>query len=129
MGNKLQLKVILEEVIAIQSGLLRFRHREKQQNLHVRVAFGGDNSLNCIINGELPPNMKIGGKKIHLIQKHNDNYFFISGSVLREVQQSSRIVSIGISKASWFIMKRRGSVSWLREKHTYENAMERMAVA
>jgi len=124
-----KLKVILQEVISVQAGLLRFHHREKQQNLQVRVAFGGDDTLHCIIKGELPHNMKIGGKKIHLIQKHNDNYFFISGYILREVQQSSRVVSIGISKASWFIMKRRGSVSWLREKHTYENEMGKMAVA
>ena len=127
MSNKL--KVILQEVISIQTGLLRFRHREKQQNLQVRVTFGVDNTLHCIITGELPANMKIASKKIHLIQKHNDDYFFISGNILREVQQPSRIVSIGISKASWFIMKRRGSVSWLREKYTYENVMERLAVA
>lgn len=127
MSNKL--KIILQEVIAVQSGLLRFRHREKQQNLQVKVAIGGDNSLHCVITSELPVNMKIRGKKVHLIQKYNDNYFFIAGYILREVQETTRIVSIGIIKASWFVRKKRGSVSWLREKHTYENEVENKAVA
>ena len=127
MSNKLN--VILEEVISIQVGLLRFRHREKQQNLQVKVAFGSENSLHCIITSDMPANMKIRGKKIHLIQKYSDNYFFISGYILREVQESTRILSIGIIKASWFVRKRRGSVTWLREKHTYENEQERLSLA
>jgi hypothetical protein len=127
MSNKLS--VILQEVISIQAGLLRFRHREKQQNLQVKVVFGGENSLHCVITSELPPNMKIRGKKVHVIQKYSDNYFFISGYILREVQETNRILSIGIVKASWFVRKRRGSVSWLREKHTYENLQERLSLA
>jgi hypothetical protein len=127
MSNKL--KIIMDEVISIQAGLLRFRHREKQQNLQVRIALGGDNSLHCLITGQVPVNVKISGKKVHLIQRHNDDYFFISGYIVSEAPPDSRVLSIGIVKASWFVMKRRGSVSWLREKYSYENAMQRRAVA
>ena len=127
MSNKLH--VILQEVISIQAGLLRFRHREKQQNLQVKVACGSENSLHCVITSDMPANMKIRGKKIHLIQKYSDNYFFISGYILREVQETTRVLSINIIKASWFVRKRRGSVTWLREKHTYENERERMFLA
>ncbi|MFI5131047.1 MAG: hypothetical protein ACHQFX_13690 [Chitinophagales bacterium] len=127
MSNKLS--VILHEVISVQAGLLRFRHREKQQNLQVKVVFGGDNSLHCVITSETPLQMKIRGKKVHLIQKYSDNYFFISGYILREVQETNRIVSIGIIKASWFVRKRRGSVSWLREKYTYETNPEQLSLA
>jgi hypothetical protein len=127
MSNKLN--VILQEVISIQTGLLRFRHREKQQNLQVKVVFGGENSLHCVINSEMPAHMKIRGKKVHLIQKYSDNYFFISGYIMREVQETNRILSIGIIKASWFIRKRRGSVTWLREKHTYENEQQPLSMA
>ena len=127
MSNKLN--VILQEVISIQSGLLRFRHREKQQNLQVKVVIGGENSLHCVITSDMPSNMKIRGKRVHLIQKYNDNYFFISGYILREVQETTRILSVGIIKASWFIRKRRGAVSWLREKHTYEKGQETMLLA
>lgn len=127
MNNKLD--VILQEVISIQAGLLRFRHREKQQNLQVKVAIGGENSLHCVITSEIPANMKIRGKRVHIIQKYGDNYFFISGHILREVQEATRIVSIGIIKASWFVRKRRGSVTWLREKHTYEIEQQKMLLA
>ena len=127
MSNKLN--VILQQVISIQAGLLRFRHREKQQNLQVKVVFGGENSLHCVITGDMQGKIKIRGKKVHLIQKYSDNYFFISGYILRDVQETTRILSIGIIKASWFVRKRRGSVTWLREKHTYENAQEKMLLA
>ena len=127
MSNKLN--VILQEVISIQAGLLRFRHREKQQNLQVKVVFGGESSLHCVITGDLPANIKIRGKKVHLIQKYNDNYFFISGFILREVQETTRILSLGIIKASWFVRKRRGSVTWLREKYTYETEQEVLLLA
>ncbi|SRR5258706_6367033 len=127
MSNKLN--VILQEVISIQTGLLRFRHREKQQNLQVKVVFGGENSLHCVITSDMPLNMKIRGKRVHLIQKYSDNYFFISGHILREVQETSRIISISIIKASWFVRKSRGSVSWLREKYTYETEQQKMSLA
>lgn len=127
MSNKL--KIILQQVIAVQSGLLRFRHREKQQNLQVKVAFGTENSLHCVITSDMPASMKITGRRVHLIQKYNDNYFFVSGYILREVQETTRILSIGIIKASWFVRKTRGRVSWLREKYVYENGQEKKAVA
>ena len=127
MSNKLN--IILQEVISVQAGLLRFRHSEKQQNLQVKVAFGSEHSVHCLITGDAPQNIKIRGKRVHLIQKYNDNYFFISGYILNELQEANRILSIGILKATWFIRKRRGSVTWLREKHTYENEQETLRLA
>ncbi|MEI9807038.1 MAG: hypothetical protein WDO16_03660 [Bacteroidota bacterium] len=127
MNNKLTR--ILQEVISIQSGLLRFRHKDGRQNLQVKIVFGGTNSLHCIITGEVPEGMKIAGRKVHLIQKYNNDYFFISGDISREVQDTRRILSIAISKASWFVRKRKGGVTWLHEKSTYENEQQQLLAA
>jgi hypothetical protein len=121
-----KLKTILDAVTSVEVALLRFRNEEGQQNLQVKIAFSAGNSVHCIIPGEIPEAMKIDDKKIHLIQKYHDDYFFISGYISGEVQNTPRILSIAISKACWFVRKRRGSVIWLHEKYTYENEQEKM---
>jgi len=125
-----KLKTILREVISIQSALLRFRHKDGLQNLHVKAAFDDGDSLHCIIESRMPEGITIGGKKIHLVQKYRDDYFFIVGTITGEVQTTPRVLSINILKACWFVRKRKGSVSWLREKCTYEkNELQTIPVA
>lgn len=123
MNNKLN--IILKEVTSIQSGLLRFKNKEGQQNLHVKVA-ADSNCLHCLVAEDMP---RITGKKIHLIQKYRNDYFFISGSIAGEVQHVAKVLSITIHKASWFVKKRKGSVTWFSEKHTYETTPQKMSVA
>jgi hypothetical protein len=123
MNNKLN--IILKEVTSIQSGLLRFKNKEGQQNLHVKVA-ADSNCLHCLIADEMP---KISGKRIHLIQKYRNDYFFISGTISGEVQHVAKVLSITINKASWFVKRRKGSVTWFSEKHTYQTSQQRMSVA
>jgi hypothetical protein len=118
MNNKLS--TIIKAVTAIQIALLRFRDKEVRQNLHVKIAYCGDNSLHCSITGEIPPGMKIDDNKVNLVQKYQGNYFFISGYIQGELHDMPRILSIVITKATWFVRKSRGSVTWLREKHVYE---------
>ena len=120
MDNKLN--AILKEVTSIQSGLLRFRNKEGQQNLHVKVA-ADSNCLHCLVADETP---RISGKKIHLIQRYRNDYFFISGTISGEVQHVAKVLSITISKASWFVKKRKGSVTWFSEKYTYQTSQQRI---
>jgi hypothetical protein len=127
MNNKLN--TIIKAVTSIQVALLRFRDKEERQNLHVKIAYSGDNSLHCSITGEIPPGMKIDDNKVNLVQKYQGNYFFISGYIPDEMQGIPRILSIVITKATWFVRKSRGSVTWLREKHTYENEQEKISLA
>ena len=112
---------ILQAATSIQAGLLRFKNEDGQQSFQVRIAPGGDHSIHCVISGDVPSKVRIKNKNIHLIQKYRDDYFFISGYVDGVVKNNSRILSIAINKASWFVRKRRGSVTWFREKYTYEN--------
>ena len=123
------LSVILKEVTGIQAGLLRFQYKDHQQNLQVKVAPAGERSLHCLVVSDIPVSMKITGKRIHLIQKYRDNYFFIAGYITDEAQDTGRIISIRIIKALWFIRKKQGSVTWLREKHVYENRVRNRAIA
>lgn len=118
---KLKLDNILQAVTAIQAGLLRFQNEEGQQTLQVKVAVGGEKSIHCIISDQNATKLRIKNKNIHLIQKYHDDYFFISGHVDGVVKNNSRIFSIAVNKACWFVRKRRGSVTWFSEKYTYEN--------
>jgi hypothetical protein len=117
-----ELDNILQAATTIQAGLLRFKNEKGQQTLQVKIAQGDDRSIHCLISGDVPAKIKIKNKNIHLIQKHHDDYFFIAGYVDGVVKNNSRILSIAINKASWFVRKRKGSVTWFREKYTYENA-------
>ncbi|SRR5258706_8211350 len=122
-----RLKTILREVASIQAALLRIRSDKGPENIQVKVAFDSDNNLHCIVPGKIPRGMKFTNKKAHLVQRHHDDYFFISGYILEEVHENQRVLSIGVFKASWFVRKSRGYVSWFREKHAYENEQKKMS--
>ena len=111
---------ILQAATSIQSGLLRFRNEQGQQTFQVKIAAGEDNSIHCVISGDVPPKVRIKNKNIHLIQKYHDDYFFITGYVDSVGKNNARILSIAIHKASWFVRKRKGSVTWFSEKYSYE---------
>jgi hypothetical protein len=119
-----KLDSILKAVTSIQSGLLKVSNGESRQSFQVRVASGEDNSLHCVVYDDVPPKARIKNKPIHLIQKYHDNYFFITGHVDDIVRNNTRILSIAVNKACWFVRKRRGSVSWFTEKCIYEHQRE-----
>jgi hypothetical protein len=115
-----KLATILRKVSFNQAASVRFRDKNSQHTLQVKVAFGFDNFLHCMIIGKVSPGVKFNNKIIHLVQKHHGDYFFISGHVSNDVQQNPRVLSISVFRALWFVRKRRGSTSWFGEKHTYE---------
>jgi hypothetical protein len=122
-----KLKIILGEVASIQLGLLRFRNADGPQNLQVKIAGNPDDYyLHCAITGEIVADINKGDKRIHVIQKNHNNYFFISGSLSGAIPDNSRVFSVAVHKASWFEKKRRGKMTWLREKYTYENEEMKM---
>lgn len=115
-----ELQLIQQKIDAIQSGLLRFRDKDAQMTLQVRATTNNDNSLNCIVTDN-SPRSKLLNRNVNLIQKSHDDYLYINGTVSEEVNKKSKILSIHILKASWFVRKSKGNVSWLQEKYMYEN--------
>jgi hypothetical protein len=110
---------IQQKIGAIQLGLLRFRDKKSQVAWLVKTTANGDNSLNCVITDD-SPKRKLLNKNVKLIQKSHEDYLYITGRVSEEVNKKSKILSIHILKACWFVRRSKGSVSWLKEKYIYE---------
>ena len=116
-----RLKNIFDAVTSIQTALLRFRNEEGQQSLQVRVVYSDDHLIQCILQNEIPAQLQTLNKKIHLIQKYHNNYFFISGNIIGQTQEKSLILSLTVKKAFWFVRRKKENISWFQEKCIYEN--------
>ena len=73
-----KLKNIFDAVTSIQTALLRFRNEEGQQSLPIRIVHSDNHFLQCTLPDEIPTQLQMLNKKIHLVQKYQNNYFFIS---------------------------------------------------
>lgn len=109
---------IYQKISSIQLGLLQFRRNGKKITLHVKIAASEGNSLSCVVTSDLPAH-KLLNKSITLIQKDHDNYMHIGGRISKEVRKNTLILSVDLTKACWFIRKRKGSAIWLQEKYIY----------
>src|ERR1700730_2427388 len=107
------LNCIKQKIGIIQFGLLRYRDRDQQLSLQVKVAENEGALLSCIITDVLP-GKKMLNRNVRLIQKYNDDYLYIAGKVMDEMEKNKKILSVHITKACWFVKKSRGSVSWLQ---------------
>jgi hypothetical protein len=111
---------IQQKVNRLQKGMLRFRDKQGQLTLHVKTTTNEDASLNCIIT-EKPAMPKLINREVKFIQKSYYDYVYITGTVASECQNGSRIVSIQILKAYWFVRRSTGNFSWLKEKYAFES--------
>ena len=115
-----KLKNIFDAVTSIQTALLRFRNEEGQQSLQIRVVSSDDHLVQCILPDEIPEQLQILNNKIHLIQKYHNNYFFISGNIMKPAQ-NNKILSIAVNKAFWFVRRKKENISWFQKKYIYKN--------
>jgi len=119
---------IREKIVAIQIGLLRYKYKGEKISLPVQITLQEGNLLNCVatdfdcLNGK-----KLLNKNITLVQRDDDNYIYVGGRIHREVRSDKLVLSVYVTKACWFIRKRKGSVTWLQEKLVYVPQMTRMA--
>ena len=118
---KARLKNIFDAVTFIQTALLRFSDENGQQGLQVRVVYNDDYLIQCILPDKIPMQLQILNKKIHLIQKYHNNYFFISGNIIEQTQDDKRVLSLAVKKAFWFVRRKKENISWFQEKYIYEN--------
>lgn len=114
-----QLYLIQQKICAIQFGILRVHDQNAKITLQVKTSSNIDNSLNCLVT-ENSPGKDLVNKHVNLIQKHHNDYLYITGQVADEVNGKGKILSIRILKACWFVKRSKGSVSWLQEKYIYE---------
>jgi hypothetical protein len=109
---------IYEKISSIQLALLRYKQNGKKITIPVRITVNDDNSLNCVA-WDSQPSEKLIDKNVTLIQKDHENYMYIGGRISKEVKKNKTILSISVKKASWFIRKSKGAVTWLQEKCTH----------
>ena len=115
MNNALQ--IIQKKINAIQIGLLKFRSKENNVSLQVKAAAGNDCFFDCVTEEEVKG---LHNKQVTLVQKHKDDYIYITGKVESVVKKNKTVISIVILKACWFVRASEGSLTWLEEKQVYE---------
>ncbi len=125
MMNK-KLYQIQQKINHVQFGLLRFQDNKGLLAMEVKTTANDDASLNCIITDDSSC-YPMAVKNVNLIQKNQDDYLYIVGEVMGEMQENGKILSIHIMKASWFVRKRKGRLSWFKEKYVYETLKEEYA--
>lgn len=119
MQTNSNLQNIHRKIDEIETGLLRFRHNDNQLSLHVRAKSDGENSIYCDFADQADLKKVVPGK-VSLIQKSDKNYLYISGEIGKRAPGNKKTFSIRIIRACWFILKSKGSVSWLQEKYIYD---------
>ena len=111
------LHVIQKKIDDIGLGLLRSRENKLPLSIQIRVKCDKDNLIHCYGagTGDL---FQLKNKRVTLLQKSNDDYLYVTGQA--EAAENDRVLPIRIFKACWFVRKRKGSVTWFQEKHTYD---------
>src|SRR5688572_20213939 len=122
------LQIIQQKVGSMRYGLLRFPEDAEKPRIQVSTTLDVNNRLSCVIKG-LEGDGNLLNKEVVLIQKNNKDYLYITGRIDDEVKTSSKVISLSITKACWFVRKAKGSVSWMRQKYMYENPGTKLELA
>lgn len=122
------LKKILSKVKSVQLGLLRCQKDDKKLLLQTRAGTVNE-QVNCIVENKSVEGDLLASN-VNLIQKDKDDYLYITCRVTDQVvRNTATIVSMEVLKASWFTRMTRGSVTWLKEKYTYDALSEEIDLA
>ncbi|MET0638251.1 MAG: hypothetical protein ABWZ25_19630 [Chitinophagaceae bacterium] len=117
---KKDLQIIQDKISSIQFGILKMKDPKGNRAWQVKTAPSENNSFHCVITDDRP-HERLVNSKVSLVQRHNDDYLYITGRVSAEADKSTRILSVNILKACWFVRQSKGNISWLKEKYMYEN--------
>lgn len=122
------LQIIQQKVGSMRVGLLKFPDESEKPRIQVSTTLDNANRLNCVIKGS-PDGTPLLNKEVVLIQKNNKDYLYIVGTIDDEVKTTSKVISLNITKACWFVRKAKGNISWLRQKYIYENPDRKIDIA
>ncbi len=114
------LQIIQQKVGSMRHGLLKFTEEGEKPRIYVNTTLDDTNRLNCVIRGGEADDSMLN-KEVVLIQKNNKDYLYITGRIDDEVKTSSKVISLRVNKACWFVRKAKGNISWLTQKYIYEN--------
>ncbi|RYY62315.1 MAG: hypothetical protein EOO05_03330 [Chitinophagaceae bacterium] len=117
---KKDLRFIQDKISAIQFGILKTKDIDGNKSWQVKAAPDQETSFHCVITDDRPCEQLVNST-VNLVQKHNDDYLYITGRVSAEADKKSKILSVSILKAAWFVRQSKGKISWLKQKYLYEN--------
>jgi len=117
---KKDLRFIQEKISAIQFGILKTRDNDGSKSWQVKAAPHEDSTFHCVITDDRPCDQLVNSR-VNLVQRHNDDYLYITGRVSAEADKKTKILSVNILKAAWFVRQSKGKISWLKQKYLYEN--------
>ena len=120
MNKKLHL--IREKITVILFGIVRCHTKKICLSYQVKaVPAEEEDTIHCIVVDDTA-GKKMLNKYINIIQKHKEDYIFITGKVFEQRRTlHNTVLSVRILKASWFERHSDRSTSWLKEKFVYEN--------
>jgi len=111
------LQIIQHKINAIQTGMLRFKEKDDQVSLQVKATAGSEYCFECITEEDV---RGLRNKQVRLVQKHKDDYIYVTGKVDTVIKNKKTIISIVILKACWFVRRCEGATTWLQEQQVYE---------
>ena len=123
---------ISQKINSIQVALLRYHVKDENITQHVVMKAYDDQTIICALTDTTKPSFrKMTGRRVNLIQKSNNDYIYLSGVVLEKEGINKRTLYIKLFKACWFVRKSKGTLSWLQEKHCYDDTirMEKLELA
>lgn len=111
---------ILDKMLDIESGTLRFSTRKKQMKLGVRVEQGESSSTICFTWPGEDLSEKLNLAPAQLIQRSEKGCLKASGYLSNLVVEGKNYLSLQVARAQWFVSKQKGNETWLEEVCQYE---------
>lgn len=121
-----------QKINAIKKGLLKYSEGEETITQHVVMKSYNEKMLLCaLVETGKPAFRNMTNRRVNLIQKSNNDFIYLSGVVEEKADLNKRTLHIRLFKASWFIKKSKGNLSWLQEKHVFDDtlSMENLELA
>lgn len=113
-------KIILDKIMHLEAGLLRFQDKNQRTALQVRAteSLTPSSIQFALTDGDLKK--RLVNHPGSLTQKYDNGYLYITGLVSGITQDDKQVISMNVEKAHWFVRKGTGSESWLEQAGIYE---------
>lgn len=114
------------KIETMKHGLLRIKEGSGHFGVQVSTSVYNGQHMHCIFK-ENETSTPLLNRDVVLIQKNGNNYFYISGLVEEEDQNSFKEVSLKIKTACWFIRRKKGNIVWMEQKCVFEAPLKKIS--